>query len=73
MALVVDLVGAKLDYPSPSPHSTHVERSAILGRFAMVQASRLSLPCLSATGTPADMVNVRMQNDIKLAPEKRRK
>lgn len=24
-------------------------------------------------GTPADMVNVRMQNDIKLPPEKRRK
>lgn len=24
-------------------------------------------------GTPADMVNVRMQNDIKLPPESRRK
>ena len=24
-------------------------------------------------GTPADMVNVRMQNDVKLAPELRRK
>lgn len=24
-------------------------------------------------GTPGDMVNVRMQNDIKLPPEKRRK
>lgn len=24
-------------------------------------------------GTPADMVNVRMQNDVKLAPESRRK
>lgn len=24
-------------------------------------------------GTPADMVNVRMQNDIKLEPDKRRK
>lgn len=24
-------------------------------------------------GTPADLVNVRMQNDIKLPPEKRRK
>lgn len=24
-------------------------------------------------GTPADMVNVRMQNDVKLAPEARRK
>lgn len=24
-------------------------------------------------GTPADMVNVRMQNDVKLDPEKRRK
>lgn len=24
-------------------------------------------------GTPADMINVRMQNDIKLSPELRRK
>jgi len=28
--------------------------------------------CGGFIGTPADMVNVRMQNDVKLAPEKRR-
>jgi dicarboxylate transporter 10 len=29
--------------------------------------------CGGYVGTPGDMINVRMQNDIKLAPEMRRK
>ena len=29
--------------------------------------------CGGFLGTPGDMINVRMQNDIKLPPEQRRK
>lgn len=29
--------------------------------------------CGGVVGTPADIINVRMQNDIKIPPEQRRK
>ena len=33
----------------------------------------ISGACGGFVGTPADMINVRMQNDVKLKPEARRK
>lgn len=41
--------------------------------FQKVWLAGLSGACGGFVGTPGDMINVRMQNDIKLPPEKRRK
>lgn len=44
-----------------------------LGFLGKVALAGLSGACGGLVGTPADLVNVRMQNDVKLPLDQRRK
>ena len=50
--------------------STNGEPIGFLQRVAIAGVAGA---CGGLVGTPGDMINVRMQNDIKLPPEQRRK
>jgi dicarboxylate transporter 10 len=64
---VTNIVSIQLSKQQVSPNG---EPIAFPTRVAMAAVAG----CLGGfIGTPGDMVNVRMQNDIKLPPEKRRK
>lgn len=49
---------------------SYISTDSFLGKVAL---AGMSGTVGGIVGTPADMVNVRMQNDVKLPPEQRRK